>query len=192
MRKILRYETVMWTSLFRWIRRRPPADRPGMVTFGYAASVVPLIWAFIVLSAIELIAVDWLLHRWVAARVVTDVLGLYGLIWMIGLLAILRMHPHAVAPDELILRSSAFVEVRVPRDDIQDARLHRRYYTATGRVQVDGHSVSLVGHSQTQVDVRLRTPVRVADTEVTEIRIAVDDPAGFVAAVQRQPATDIR
>jgi hypothetical protein len=192
MRKILRYETVMWTSLFRWVRHRRPMDQPGTVTFGYGASAVPLMWAFIVLSVVELIAVDLLLHRWLVVRLVADVLGLYGLIWMVGLLAILRMHPHTVAPDELILRSSAFVEVRVPRDDIQDVRLHRRYYTATGRVQVDGATVSLVGHSQTQVEVRLRTPMTVADTEVTEIRVAVDDPAGFVAAVQRQPATHIR
>jgi hypothetical protein len=189
---LLRYEKVMWTSLFRWIRRRSPIDQTDTVTFGRGASGVPLIWAFIVVSAIELVAVDLLLHRWLVARVVADILGVYGLIWMIGLLAMVRVHPHAVTPDELLLRSGAFVEVRLPRDHIEDVRLHHRYYTATGRVQVDGRTASLVSNSQTQVELRLRIPVAVADTEVTEIRVGVDDAEGFIAAIQQRPAARIR
>lgn len=191
MNTVLRYEKVMWTSLLRWIRRRPPVDQPDTVTFDRAAGGAPLIWAFIAVAAIELVAVDLLLHRWTAARIVADILGVYGLIWMVGLLAMLRMHPHAVTPDDLLLRSGPFLEVRVPRDHVEEVRLHRRYYTAAGRVQVDDRAASLVSNGQTQVDLRLRLPVTVSDTEVTEIRIAVDDPAGFIGAVRHPPTSKI-
>jgi hypothetical protein len=61
-----------------------------------------------------------------------------------------------------------------------------RGFTATGRVQVDRRTASLVSNSQTQIDLRLRIPVTVADTDVTEIRVAVDDPSRFITAVQHR------
>ena len=191
MNKALHYETLMWTSLFRWIRRRPAAPGSEVATFQRGASVVPLIWAFIVLSAIELVAVDLVLHRWTVARVTADVLGVYGLIWMFGMLAIVRVHPHAVTTDELLLRSGPFVEIRVPRDQIESVRPHRRFYTTSTKVQIADGTASLVGNSQTQIDIRLLTPMAVADSQVTEIRIAVDDPTGFVAALELRPAARI-
>ena len=192
MNTVLRYEKVMWTSLLRWIRLLPPADQPGTVTFARGAAAASFIWAFIVVSAVELVAVDLLLRRWTAARVVADILGVYGLIWMVGLLAMVHMHPHAVTPDHLVLRSGPFLEVRIPRDQIDDVRLRRRYYTAAGRVQIDGRTASLVSNGQTQVELRLRTPVTILDTDVTEIRIAVDDPNGFIRALQHTPTARIQ
>jgi len=40
----------------------------------------------------------------------------------------------------------------------------------------------MLAHSQTQIEVRLKSPMTVSGTEVTGIRLAADDPAAFVAA----------
>jgi hypothetical protein len=56
--------------------------------------------------AIELVAVHPLLP-WEIIRLVADILGLWGLVWMLGLLASLSVHPHLVADAGLRVRHGA-------------------------------------------------------------------------------------
>jgi hypothetical protein len=87
--------------------------RPDEATFGYARSTTPIIAAFIGVSAIEIPAVH-LLVPWETVRVVVDLLGVYGLLWMVGLLALLRTRPHVVTADGLRVRGSGGLDITVP------------------------------------------------------------------------------
>jgi hypothetical protein len=103
LRKAIWYEFRLWRSLFRWVLRRPTAE-PGAATFGYAALLTPVLVAFIVVSAIE-IPIVHLILPWAAVRTTALAAGVYGLLWMFGLLAAMRVHPHVVGDAGLRVRS---------------------------------------------------------------------------------------
>ncbi|MGW5667805.1 hypothetical protein [Micromonospora sp. NPDC003776] len=86
----VRYEIGMWRSLFRWLLRRPQTTEPGAEVFGYVGVVQPILIAFIVLSAVEIPIFDLILRHtlpWPSVRTVVLALGVWGLLWMIGLFA---------------------------------------------------------------------------------------------------------
>ncbi|WP_144119059.1 hypothetical protein [Catellatospora sichuanensis] len=188
-RRLWAYEIAMWRSLYRWTLRRPPVTEAGAVAFGQAKSTTPVIWVFIVLSAIEIPAVDLLLP-WESARLTVAFLGVYGLVWMVGLLAMVKTHPHVVAPSGLRLRQSATVLLPVPWENVVSVSTRNRSLP-TGRTfqyeqTPDGTVLSVVILSQTNVDIVLREPtvfdLPKGPTEpVTELRIWADEPKDMVA-----------
>ena len=93
-----------WSRL-RWLLRRawtmeihgyqehlplrvPAPPRPtGSVGFTYSAPILSILIVLTVVSAVELVVVDVIVHRWAPGiRVPLLILGGWGLIWMIGLL----------------------------------------------------------------------------------------------------------
>ena len=60
-----------------------PTSRAGADAFPYAGDVTPVLWAFIVVSAIE-VPVVHLLVPWESLRLALDVAGVYGVLWMVG------------------------------------------------------------------------------------------------------------
>ncbi|HEX2072343.1 MAG TPA: hypothetical protein VHF92_01045 [Geodermatophilus sp.] len=162
LRGVVAYELAMWRSLVLWLlRRRPAADR-GAGAFGYADAVTPVLWAFIGLSAVEIPLVHVLLP-WPPARSILLLVGVYGLLWMVGRLAGLKVYPHLVDPAGLRVRYGATVEVLLPWEEIA------------------------VSH-QTTVDVVLRRPLPLlaarGDADpVAEVRLHADDPAALVRRV---------
>jgi hypothetical protein len=107
-RRAISFELGMWRSLYRWIARRPVAP-PGAKAFGYSAEKTPILWAFIALNAIEIPAFHLLLP-WPTVRRIVDVLGAYSFVWMLGLLASIRVHPHVVGDSGLRIRSGFSIE----------------------------------------------------------------------------------
>ena len=69
-----------------------PGRRAGTQTFAYAKELTPLMCAFVFVSAIELPVVH-LLIPWDTVRLVVDIVSIWGLLWMIGLLASIRVFP---------------------------------------------------------------------------------------------------
>jgi hypothetical protein len=191
--KLVVYEIGMWRSLFRMIARRP-AVAPGARGFGYATAVVPILWAFIVLSAIE-IPVFHLLIPWPTVQAIGLVLGAYGLLWMIGLLASLKVHPHVVEEAGLRIRYSSTVDIPIPWADIVEIRGKTRTLEKSRTAQVeetaDGRLLSIAISSQTNVELDLREPLVVqlfrGPTEpIDELRFFVDDPKAFLAQVRQR------
>jgi hypothetical protein len=188
LRRAIAYELGMWRSLFRWILRRPLAPHPGAAVFGYAGMVTPIFVAFIALSAVEL-PILHLILPWETVRLVADALGFYGLFWMIGLLASLRVHPHVVGDRGLRIRYGTSVDVTIPWDAI--AEIRHRYRSPQGRtVRRERTDTGLILHvaiaHQTSVDVVFRQPTpiplpRGAGEPVTELRFYADDPNALVA-----------
>jgi hypothetical protein len=187
LRRAVAFELGTWRSLWRWIRRRP-AVPPGADAFPYVSAASPVLWTFIVLSAVEIPLVDWLLP-WPSLRIALLVVGFYGLLWMVGVLAAMHVHPHTVDAAGLRVRSGFTVDVRVPWEEIAAVRVRRRSVEGSRTVVVaeerGRRAVSVAVVSSTQVDVELRTPLvlplaRTGGQPVGELRLAADDPAALV------------
>ena len=198
-RRMAAYETMMWLSLFRWVTRRPLAPGPNGQAFRNAGPLTPLMLAFIGVSAIEL-PILHLLLPWHIVRLVVDILSVYGLIWMVGLLATIRVYPHVATDDGLRVRHGSTVDFEVPWEAVAAVRSRNRPVAGKG-VQIERSQTGLVAQlgvmKQTTVDVVLREPTVIAlpqtDGEpVTEVRLYVDDPDALVRRAKRHLDTSTR
>ena len=187
LRRAVELEATMWVSLFKWILRRPRATEPGARTFGYTRTLSPVLFAFIGVSAVELPVLHFLLP-WPTVRLIADIISVYGLIWMFGLLASLRVNPHIVAASGLRLRGSGGLDVTIPWDYVASVRASN--HNLPGKdIQVNNGVLSLGVLKQTSVNVTFRQPTILelpkGDTEpVTELRFAADEPGALVAAAR--------
>jgi hypothetical protein len=208
-RRVLRWESAMWGGLFRWIARRP-AVPAGATGFGYARAKTPVLVTFIALCALETVAFHLLLP-WPAVRIPVDVISVYGVIWMLGVLAGTWVRPHLVGRDGMRIRDGLVLDIAIPWDAVRSARRQTRTLPGGRGVQIDrsgdravastsgrraasnasaGRTVaSIAVLSQTTVDIVLRRPVAVpvrgGGTElVDEIRFHADDPGALVVAAR--------
>ncbi|TYC23990.1 hypothetical protein FXF52_12915 [Micromonospora sp. MP36] len=200
LRRVIAYEVGMWVSLGRWLLRRPPALEPGAAAFSYVGVVKPILIAFIALSAIEIPIFDLILRHtlpWPSVRHTVLALGIWGLLWMIGLFAALRIHPHAADAEGLRVRNGFSVDFRLPWTAV--ARVDARYRSLpSGRsVQLEpdeaGVVLNVATGKQTSVDIVLREPLSVRlpkgpSGPVHEIRLYADDPAALVARAREHLA----
>ncbi|MGC5022918.1 PH domain-containing protein [Micromonospora sp. DT47] len=197
LRRVVAYEVGMWRSLGRWILRRPVTVPPGAAAFGYSGVVTPILGVFIGLSAIEIPVFDLILRHtvpWEWVRKAALGLGIWGLLWMIGLLASLRQHPHVVGEDGLRVRNGTSVDILLPWSAVAAVSARYRSLPSSRTIQLeqeDGAAILNVGTgSQTSVDVVLREPLAVPlpagpSAPVTELRCYADDPDALVARVRR-------
>ena len=182
-RRLIRLELNIWRSLLFWIARHRPGVKPGAKTFPYARELAPLIGVFIFVSAIELVAVHLLLP-WETLRLILDIVSVWGLLWMFGLLASMKVYPHVLDDEGLRLRYGFHDDVRVPWRAIQGVRAHRGSVKTKGNVVVDGDTLSMPVLKQTRVDVTLKEPTRVGPADVTQVHFYVNDAKAFVAAAR--------
>ncbi len=186
----------MWRSLYGWILRRRDTHEPGAVTFSYVGVVKPILIVFIAVSAIEVPIADLIVSRlvpWTSVRVLVLVVGIYGLIWMLGLLAGLRMHPHVADDKGLRIRNGPRVDIRLPWTAVATVSRRYRSLPSSRAVQVerihDDVIVNIATGGQTSVDVILRAPTTIAvgkaaDEPATELRCYADDPDALVAVAR--------
>jgi hypothetical protein len=192
-RRAVRYELGMWRSSARWLLRRPDVA-PGETAFAYRGPVLGLLWMFFVLSAVEVVAVDLILPWGGAVRIMLLALGVWGTMFMLGMLASLTVYPHVVRPSGLRIRYGVSLDVQLPWDAVGEVRAVRRSNAGKGTVQLDGDALHVVIGGQTTVRVELTRPVRVTlagprTAEVTSVDLHADDAAGLVAAVRAARAT---
>jgi hypothetical protein len=188
MRTAIAFELAMWRSLYSWLFRRPRTRTPGGVAFPYVSVVGPLLWAFIGVSAVEL-PVLHLLLPWPVVRLVVDIISVYGLIWMFGLMASLRVHPHVAEETGLRLRSGHRVDLELPWDAIAAVRVRTRGVDKSRGVQFEDGVLKLVVASRTDVEVVLHEPrvLPIPKTDgapVSEVHFAVDDPKALAGLIR--------
>ncbi|GAA4058412.1 hypothetical protein [Agromyces indicus] len=194
--RALKLELRIYASIGRLVARRP-AVAPGATGFAYHAPVFTILMVFIVLSAVEIPIIDLIVHRWPVVRISFLILGIWGLTWMIGLLAAYLMRPHTVGPDGIRVREGLEIDLPLSWDDIASVALDRRTdEPKSPRVtEADGTRIlSLRMQDRTVITIELERPTIVAlpgtapkggRQAVDEVRIWVDDPSGFMAAVRR-------
>jgi hypothetical protein len=207
-RRVVAVELAQYRSLVRWLARRPDVPA-GAMAFGYAGAVAPLLWTFVFLSALELVALHLLLP-WETVRIVVDVLSAWGLVWMLGLTASFSVRPHLVGDSGLRVRNGAGTDITVPWEAVAAVAARQRNRGGSRAVQLDRDEKSTVLNvvvgSQTNVDVTLRRPLAVplprGAEPVTGLRLFADDARGLVhrarehladrqgASPARDPATD--
>ncbi|NJP32081.1 hypothetical protein [Micromonospora thermarum] len=132
LRFVIRYEIGVWRSLYRWVFRRPEKLGAGDQTFSYVGAVTTLMWIFIILSAVE-IPIFELMLPWETVRKVALGLGIYGLLWMFGLLASNKVHPHVVGDAGLRVRQSVTLDLTIPWASIETVRVNRRSMPPEGQ-----------------------------------------------------------
>jgi len=199
---VLVYELGMWRSFFRWVLRRPVTSDPSARAFSYAGVVTPILAAFIGVSVIE-VPILHLILPWSTIRNVVTALGVYGALWMVGLLASLRVHPHVVSDAGLWVRYGLSVDIRLPWDAIAAVRFQYRSLTGSRTVRFEesdaGRIMYLAISGQSSVDIVFRQPTTLPLSQrgramrsepVTELRIYADQPEALVALAREHLAAD--
>lgn len=188
-------EVAMYRNLLRWAFRRPSVPA-GSEPVGYAQAVTPVmsLWIFASVAELPLIHV---LIPWEGVRIAALVLGVWTVVWMLGALAGLRVHPHLITEDGLRLRNGAMTEVRVPWTAVAGARkvdldLPSSMRTLQPEETPEGTHLRIGVSGRANITVDLREPLRVCPSrtkELTVVRVSfwVDEP-GVVARVIRERA----
>jgi hypothetical protein len=192
LRRAAATEAAMWRSMAVWLRRRPLPLAEGDEPFPYIGVVKPILGVFIGLSIVEIPIFDLIVRKvvpWDPARWIVLVLSIWGLLWMVGFAASLKIHPHVVGDAGLRVRLAAGLDFTVPWDDVETVSKRYRSLPSSRSVQVEEEGDRRVLHvvmaSQTSVDVRLRRPLSFVlpkgeTPPVDEVRLYADDPDALV------------
>ena len=88
------------TSTRAWCAGPPDARTcpPGATAVPYVGAVSLLLWVFMIGSAVELVALHLILP-WEHVRLAADILGIWGLVWMLGFTASHYVYPHLLDAD---------------------------------------------------------------------------------------------
>ncbi|WP_387740236.1 hypothetical protein [Kocuria nitroreducens] len=182
-------EIAVWRSIYRFLLRRPRVPA-GAVGFTYHQPVLPLLIGFLVASAIELVAVDLLVQQWPLVRIPLLVVGIWGLLWMLGLLLGYLTRPHAVGPAGIRVRDGAEIDIAVPWEAVESvAQVSDAGKPAKVADTADGRVLSLWMQQATNVEVVLAYPVRVRlPQEVETVDVLcfhADEAEDFMSAVRQ-------
>jgi hypothetical protein len=202
-RRALVMELRVYSSIGRLIARRPAIESGG-AGFSYHKPVLTILVIFIVLSAVEIPIIDLIVHRWPAVRIGLLILGIWGLTWMVGLLAAFLTRPHTVGPSGIRVREGLEIDVPLTWDDIASIALDRRVDEPKsprfGEADASGggRELSLRMQDETNIEVELERPTAVrlpglppkGGTQlVTRVRLWTDDPKAFLDAVRHHMPT---
>ncbi|MFI5428735.1 hypothetical protein [Aeromicrobium sp. UC242_57] len=189
----VRLELALYRSIGRWLARRP--DVPdGATPIGYAQLVAPMLWLWIFGSATEAIVVEVLLRHfdapWAEAiRLPLLVVGIWGVLWMIGMMAAYRVRPHLLSEANLRIRNSARTWVDVPLNRI--ASVHTVEHELPGIIKAvhQDDKLLLVGVSaRTNLELRLDgiADLRTSGGDVAASRVGlwVDEPRSVRTLLQ--------
>lgn len=187
-RSFVRLEVDIWVSLARVLTRRP--DTGGGTPIRYAGAMSAIIWAFIMVSAVEIPAVH-LLIPWPAVKIAALGLGIWGLMWMAGMLAAHHMHPHVLTGELLRVRYLRRVALDIPLAGIRAIRQDLRSYDGAKTLQLTGpgeETLAVVIGSSTNIRVILtepRTfPTPQGEFTVSTVLFWADDPQDAIAKVR--------
>ena len=189
--RAVRYELRLYASLTRWVIRRPSVPR-GQTPVTYAQAATPVIALWIFASAME-IPLFHVLVSWHSVRVAGLALGVWGLIWMLGMLASLRVHPHLFDASTLRVRNGASIDIAVPWQAIETLNVRRADLPSSARSfqpeETESGTHLRIGVSgQTNVHAQLTEPLTVRTPHgrqtIVELSFLVDDPRAFVREAQ--------
>lgn len=183
-------EPKIWAAIFLWFHGRSRRDARS---FRYSASsnlglVVVVVLGLVILEGVG----GGLLARlapWPWLSPVLIILSAYAAVWIIGIYASLRAFPHRVTAEGLLLRYGVLGEAWVPWREVDQAVKETR--TSPGGMDglsiKDGIATLAVG-GKTAVTIRRRSRGVVkgflrGTAGIGEIRVAVDDPDAFLAAI---------
>ncbi|CAA9348107.1 MAG: hypothetical protein AVDCRST_MAG72-1253 [uncultured Nocardioidaceae bacterium] len=192
-RDALLYELSLYRSIVRWLVRRPDVPR-GAEPIGYSRLVAPMLWVWILGGAVEVIVIEVVLRHldqsWAhALRAPLLVLGIWGVVWMLGLLASYRMRPHLVTDAELHVRNGARTWLVLPLGSVEATRPVEHELPGVIRSLHFDEGLALVGiSSRTNLEMILTGLTIVStskgDVTVSRVGIWVDEPREVAAQIR--------
>lgn len=191
-------ELALYRSLARWGARRPDVPA-GATPIGYAQLVGPMLWLWIFGSATEVVVVEVVLRQvrtgWAEViQVPLLVVGIWGLVWMLGLMAAYRVRPHLLFADRLRVRNGARTWVDVPLGAVVTTHPAEHELPSSLRSVHDQDGLLLVGVSgRTNLQLVLSGPtvLRTSKGETTADRVGlwVDEPRAVAETLRAVTAT---
>ncbi len=153
------------------------------MAIGYVDIVRTTIYIWIGASALELVAVHFLIG-WPWLRWTLLILSVWGLIWMFGYLAGLIVYPHLITQDRVIVRNGHTIRVEIPAEAIMLASTATRSTAGSRVVQTDEKEplhLYIAVSGQVNVHLRLNRELS-ADLpggryRFTEVSFWADEPA---------------
>ncbi|WP_162903690.1 hypothetical protein [Leucobacter sp. wl10] len=193
-RRAVSMEKIIYANIARAVSRRPAVPIGGK-GFRFHTPVLTILWIFIILSAVELVVVDLIVHRWPIPRVIFLVIGIWGLVWMFGLLCGYYMRPHTVGPFGVEIRNGLDLDVPISWDDVHSVAIKKHTYDSKDRIIADGDKEILVVPilSETNIEIVLERPTcatlpglhpKGGQHNVSVIRLWADDPRSFLDEVR--------
>ena len=177
----LRLELTLYRALCRWLVRRPDVPT-GTRPIGYSRLVGPMLWLWIFGSATEVVVLDVVLSRWwTPLRIPILVVGVWGLVWMLGMLAAYRVRPHLLGNDVLEVRDGIHARVVVPLERIAEVRAVEHALPGLLRsVHVEGDLLLIGVGSRTNLELVLSGPTTLetphGPTPAARVGLWVDEP----------------
>jgi hypothetical protein len=150
-------------------------------------------------STVEVIVVEVVLRHldqpWAATlRTPLLVLGIWGVLWMLGMLASYRVRPHLLTDADLRVRSGARTWLVVPLEAVESTRPVEHEVPGVIRsLHVDG-ALALVGvSSRTNLEMVLAGPTTMptskGEVTVSRVGIWVDQPREVAAQIKPRLGT---
>jgi hypothetical protein len=195
-REAIATELALYGQLLRWTTRRPDVPE-GATPVPYARLATPVVWLFIFGSTVEVVALDLVLSRWLTfLRIPFLVLGVWGLVWMLGLMASYRMRPHLLTATDLHVRNMARTHVVVPLDAITQVRVADRDVAGIRAVRVvdDSLLVLVSGRTNLQLTLAEGTTISSPVGEITPATVGlwVDEPREVAELLRRRRSAPLR
>lgn len=189
-RRAMTFERGVYSSLARWIGRRPDLGPAGTTSFSYVGIVRATILLWIWGSALEMAVVHFVVP-WPVVRWILLIVSLWGLIWMVGYLAGLIVYPHLVEPDRVVVRAGHTIRAEIPAALIEGVHAGTRSLEHSRRVQLDPADPThlfIAESGQVSVHLRLSAPITLTlphgRCTVTRVSLWADDASGMVAAIR--------
>jgi hypothetical protein len=146
-------------------------------------------WLWIFASGAEVVVVH-LIVPWDGVRIALLVVGLWGLVWMVGLLASLNVYPHLLGRTMLRVRHGATHRIGLSWDAIASVThiredLDSSMWTLQPRDTEHGVDLQVGVSGEVNVHARLRHPTTVSTAkgpmDIVELSFFADDPRALVA-----------
>lgn len=183
-RFVVRYEIAMYVALLRWILRRPSVPR-GSRRITYHKLVTPVLALWIFASAAE-VPLFHVITPWPAVRIALLAVSVWGLVWMLGYFASLRVYPHLVSETALTVRSGALIRIELQWDAVESVKRSQRDIEGrSARVEDETLLLPINGQANVLVTLRSERDLLLSRRTVSARRVALwaDDPKDLLAAV---------
>lgn len=174
---VLREPRLLWSVV---LLVRGSRDGAPAATFSAHRDPLP-VWLALGGVALVEVALTPLLPVPGVVETALVVLGVWGLVLVVGLIAALVVHPHVVGERYVRVRFGFWDEVAVPRSAITTARATRQQVATRGLDVADG-CASVSPGGVTNVQLELNPPVAVRGVSVDLVRLWADAPHAFASA----------
>lgn len=149
------------------------------LAFAYHRALAPMLWAFMALASLELFVVHFLISIWsVRLALLLSALTVTTIFWLALLIRSFRRLPVLLDEDGLLMRSGSLISVPVPLQQVAGVRGHFPSEALKSRAVLN---LAMLSYPNVIVD--LREPIRRGRRSIGHVAHRLDDPAGFIAAL---------